>query len=192
MKYYLQLLVSLQRSTIDLTTILPLLNSTILALEKLKLEPADSFKAKVEHLISKTVEEGAGIKLPELEAASNPDIIIKMGPGETERYENQIRQNFVGKVITNVKERFPHAGISEAFSISDPSGMLGEPQTCMEYLSTLLDHYDVERPMGIDQPECEKEYTEFTSFIKLHTSICDVVWEKGYFRTNINFHRMRI
>lgn len=102
---------ALQRSIIDLTTIPPLIYSTVQALEKLKLEPADSFKAKVEHLISQTAEEGAGIQLPELETASNPDIIINIRHGETERCEYQIRQNFVGKVITNVKEDFPHAGI---------------------------------------------------------------------------------
>lgn len=69
-------------------------------------------------------------------------MIIKTGAGEPERYEDQIRQKFVEKVITNVKERFPQVSILEAFSILDPSGMLAEPETSMEYLSTLLDHYD--------------------------------------------------
>lgn len=58
------------------------------------------------------------------------------------------------KVITNVKERFPQVGLLEAFiSVLDPSGMLGEPETSMEYLSTLLDHYDIEGPMGIDRSD---------------------------------------
>ena len=44
--------------------------------------------------------------------------------------------------------------------------MLGEPEASMEYLSILLDHYDVEGPMGIDRSDCEKEYTDF---VKKHT-----------------------
>ena len=166
-----RLSLAFQRSTIDLTTIPPLLNSTVQALERIKLESADSFKAKVERLIAQTVEEGTGLHLSELEHASNPEttMIIKTGAGEPERYEDQIRQKFVEKVITNVKERFPQVSILEAFSILNPSGMLGEPETSMEYLSILLDHYDVEGPMGIDRSDCEKEYTEFTSFVKKHT-----------------------
>ena len=49
-------------------------------------------------------------------------------------------------------------GILEAFSILDPSGVLGEPETSMEYLSMLLDQYDVEGPMGIDRSDREKKY----------------------------------
>ena len=45
---------------------------------------------------------------------------------------------------------------------------LGEPETSMEYLSVLLDHYDIESPMGIDRSICKKEYTEFVSFVKNH------------------------
>ena len=166
-----RLSLAFQRSTIDLTTIPPLLNSTVQALEKIKLESADSFKAKVEHLIPHSVEEGTGLHLPELESASTPEttMINKTGAGEPERYDDQIRQKFVEKVITNVKERFPQVGILEAFSILDPSGVLGEPETCMEYLSMLLYQYDVEGPMGIDRSDCEKEYTQFTSFVKDHT-----------------------
>ena len=66
-------------------------------------------------------------------------MIIKTGAGEPERYDDQIRQTFVEKVITNVEERFPQVGILEAFGILDPSGVLGEPETFMEYLSMLLD-----------------------------------------------------
>ena len=162
-----RLSLAFQRSTIDLTTIPPFLNSTVQALEKIKLESADSFKAKVEHLIAQTVEEGTGLHLPELKSASTPEttMISKTGAGEPERYDDQIRQKFVEKVITNVKERFPQVGILEAFSILDPSGVLGEPETSMEYLSMLLDQYDV----GIDRSDCEKEYTQFTSFVKDHT-----------------------
>ena len=165
-----RLSLAFQRSIIDLTTIPPLLNSTVQSLEKIKQESADSFKAKVEHLIAQTVQEGTGLHLSELEAASNSDraMIIITTSGEPEKYEDQIRQKFVDKVITNVKERFPQVSLLEAFSVLDPSGMLGEPETSMEYLSTLLDHYDVEGPMGIDRSDCEKEYTEFTSFVKEH------------------------
>ena len=58
-------------------------------------------------------------------------------------------------------------GILEVFSILDPSGVLGEPETSMDYPSMLLDQYDVEGLMGIDQSDCEKEYTQFT-FVKDH------------------------
>ena len=91
-----RLSLAFQQSTIDLTTIPPLLNS-IQALEKIKLESADSFKAKVEHLIAQTVEEGTGLHLPELESASTPEttMIIRTGAGEPERDDNQIKQKFV-------------------------------------------------------------------------------------------------
>ena len=52
-------------------------------------------------------------------------MIIKTGAGEPERYDDQTRQKFVEKVITNVTERFRQVGILEAFSILDPSGVLG-------------------------------------------------------------------
>ena len=99
-----RLSLAFQRSVIDLTTISPLLHSTVHALENIKCEPADAFKAKVVQLISKTTEEGAGLHLSELETASNTEItmVIKTGVGEAERYENQIRQKFLDKVITNV------------------------------------------------------------------------------------------
>ena len=105
------------------------------------------------------------LHLPDLEAAV---LIIKTGARESERYEDQVRQKFLDKVITNVKERFPQIGVLEAFSALDPSGMLGEPEISIGCLSTIIDHYDVEGPMGINRSDCEKEYTEFTSFVKEH------------------------
>ena len=167
-----RLSLAFQRSVIDLTTISPLLHSTVHALENIKCEPADAFKAKVVQLISKTTEEGAGLHLSELETASNTEItmVIKTGVGEAERYENQIRQKFLDKVITNVNERFPQVGILEAFSALDPAlGMLGEPETSTEYLSQLMDHYNMDGTMGIDWSACEREYSEITSFVKQHT-----------------------
>ena len=167
-----RLSLAFQRSVIDLTTISPLLHSTVHALENIKCEPTDAFKAKVVQLISKTTEEGAGLHLSELETASNTEItmVIKTGVGEAERYENQIRQKFLDKVITNVNERFPQVGILEAFSALDPAlGMLGEPETSTEYLSQLMDHYNMDGTMGIDRSACEREYSEFTSFVKQHT-----------------------
>ena len=68
-----RLSLAFQQSTIGLTTIPPLPNSTIQGLETIKIESADSFKAKVEHLITQTVEEGTGLHLPELESASTPE-----------------------------------------------------------------------------------------------------------------------
>ena len=64
-------------------------------------------------------------------------LIIKTGARKSERYEDQVRQKFLDKVITNVKERFPQISVLEAFSALDPSGVLGEPETSIEYLSTV-------------------------------------------------------
>ena len=57
----------------------------------------------------------------------------------------------------------------EAFSVFDPSGLLGE---CIaeEHLTVLLDHYD-ESPMGIEKVKCVQEYKEFTSFIQENTKL---------------------
>ena len=61
-------------------------------------------------------------------------------------------------------------GILEAFSALDPAlDMLGEPETSTEYLSQLMDHYNMDGTMGIDRSACEREYSEFTSFVKQHT-----------------------
>ena len=46
-----------QLSTVDLTIVWPLLTSTIQTLEKLQLEPATAFEAKVKQLIAKTTSE---------------------------------------------------------------------------------------------------------------------------------------
>ena len=70
-------------------------------------------------------------------------MIIMTRAGEPERYEDQITPKFVDKIITNVKECFPQVSILEAFSVLDPSGMFGEPEMFMGYLSTFLDHYSV-------------------------------------------------
>ena len=97
-------------------------------------------------------------------------MIVKTGVGEPEMYEDQIRQKFLENVITNVRERFPQVNVLEAFSALDPAlGMLGDPEISSDYLSTLMEHYDIEGPMGINRSDCEKEYAEFTSFVKDHT-----------------------
>lgn len=60
--------------------------------------------------------------------------------------------------------------VLEAFSVFDPSGLLGEA-VAEEHLVTLLDHYKEDGPMGINKMLCINEYKEFTSFVKEHTKL---------------------
>lgn len=92
-----RLSLAFQRSTIDLTTIPPLLNSTVQALEKIKQESADSFKGKVEHLITKTIEEGAGLPPSETDATSTDaetTVIVKTGVGNPKCMKIKSGKNF--------------------------------------------------------------------------------------------------
>ena len=70
-------------------------------------------------------------------------------------------------MIINLHERFPQVNTLEAFSILDPSGLLGQPETASEYLPLLLTHYN-DGPLALDTFECTKEYTQFSSFVHDH------------------------
>ncbi len=171
-----------QRTGIDLTTVSPLLISAIQNLEKTKNQSANDFKLKVKQLIHKTVREG--IALQQSETESEPEesptsedenephelLVITVADREPEKYESDVRQQFLSKVITNLGDRFPKVNILEAFSVFDPSGLLGE-SVAEEHLVTLLDHYKEDGPMGINQILCINEYREFTSFVKEHTKL---------------------
>ena len=52
-----RLSLAFQRTTVDLTVISPLLNSTVSTLEKLKQESAGDFEARVKQLIARTTTE---------------------------------------------------------------------------------------------------------------------------------------
>ena len=48
-----------------------------------------------------------------------------MRANEPERFESNIRQKFITKVVTNLEEQFPQVDTLEAFSVLDPAGLLG-------------------------------------------------------------------
>lgn len=174
-----RLSLAFQRSGIDLTTVSPLLMVLIMNLEKLKSQPADDFKLKVTQLIDKTTREGIELQQSEPETDSTEEseddnepseLVITISDKEPEKYERNVRQNFLSKVIDNLRDRFPKVNVLEAFSVFDPSGLLGESNP-EEHLATLLDHYKEEGPMGIDKAKCITEYKEFTSFIQDHAKL---------------------
>ena len=86
-----RLSLAFQRSTIDLTIVSPLLNSTILTLEKLQQEPATKFEGKVKQLIATTTSEVHKLH-QNSKSESEEDIdcsseLVKIRANEPERYE---------------------------------------------------------------------------------------------------------
>ena len=66
-------------------------------------------------------------------------------------------------------ERFPKRDVVEAFSVLDPSGLLGKNEVAKEHLEVLLNHYSADGgPMGISKECCTKEYSQFISFAEKH------------------------
>lgn len=53
------------------------------------------------------------------------EIVIGITEGEPEKYERNVRLHFLNKVIDNLRNRFPKVDVLEAFSVFDPSSLLG-------------------------------------------------------------------
>ncbi len=155
-----RLSLAFQRTRIDLTTVSPLLISAIKNLEKKKKESASDFKRRVKQLIHKTVQDG--IALQQSETESEPEesptsedenephevLVITVADRVPEKYESNVQQKFLSRVITNLGERFPKVNILETFSV-----LLGE-SVAEEHLVTLLDHYEEDGPMEINKIVC--------------------------------------
>ena len=159
-----------QQSAIDLTLVSPLLNSTILSLEKLQQESATEFEDEVKQLIATTTSEVHKLHQSS-ESQSEEDEgdcsaeLVQIRANDPERFEVSVRQKF----STNLHDRFPQVDLLEAFSIFDPAGLLGGDAIAEEKLEILLDHYysnDSDGPIGIDREICRKEYRDFVSFVQ--------------------------
>ena len=93
-----------QRSTIDLTIVSPLLNSTIQTLEKLQQESATEFECKVKELITRTTSEINVFHNAESESSTSnmedhTSELVRIKPNEPERYEiSKIAKNFCQKL----------------------------------------------------------------------------------------------
>ena len=177
-----RLSLAFQRTVVDLTIISPLLDSALLTLEKLKQEPAADFETRVKKLVDRTTTEVSKLRCsPELEAEqedSEPDSdefeLVHIQHNEPAQFEVLVCQAFIAKVITNLQERFPQVDLLESFTIFDPSGLLGQDFLALDKLKILLDHYSEDNVLGIDRDACIREYAEFSTLIKSHTtfSLC--------------------
>ena len=171
-----RLSLAFQRATVDLTVISPLLNATVLTLEKLKQETATDFEAKVKQLIARTTTEVNQLShlAPETECEHLPEEpdndvqLVHVHTNEPEQFEISVRQAFLLKVITNLQERFLQIEVVEAFTIFDPSGLLGQEVLALKKLKLLLDHYSGNGPLAINKERCIDEYTELSTFITGH------------------------
>ena len=124
-----------KRTTVDLTVISPLLNSTVSTLEKLKQESAGDFEARVKQLIARTTTEVSQLSrlAPDAECENSSEVepdsdfqLVHVQINEPEQFENSVREVFLSKVVTNLQERFPQVEIVEAFTVFDPAGLLGQ------------------------------------------------------------------
>ena len=168
-----------QRSAIDLTLVSPLLNSTILSLEKLQQESATEFEDKVKQLIATTTSEvhklhQSSESQSEEDERDSPAELVQIRANDPERFEVSVRQKFLAEISTNLRDRFPQVDLLEAFSIFDPAGLLGQDAIAEEKLEILLDHYysnDSDGPIGKDREICRKEYRDFVSFVQGHAKL---------------------
>lgn len=168
-----RLSLAFQQAAVDLTVISPLLDATVLTLENLKQETATYSKAKVKQLIARTTTEVNQLSRspPETECEHSPEEsdddfqLVHVQTNEPEQFETFVRQAFLSKVITNLRERFPQI---EIFTIFDPAGLLGQVVLALEKLKLLLDHYSGDGPLAINSDRCTDEYTGFSTFIKGH------------------------
>ena len=87
-------------------------------------------------------------------------------------YEVNVCQPFLTKLLANLMERFPKRDVVEAFSVLDPSGLLGKNEVAKEHLEVLLNHYSEDGGlMGISKECCTKEYTA-NSFLLQRSMQC--------------------
>ena len=123
-----------QRFSIDLTVVLPLLNSTVASLESLQRESATIFEGKIRQLINKTTTEVDSLRCNAASAQSYSDKeenesqfeLVKIQANEPEKYEKSVRQISLTEVIKNLCNHFPQVDVLEAFSVFDPQGLLGQ------------------------------------------------------------------
>ena len=173
-----RLSLAFQRSAVDLTIISPLLDATLMTLEKLKHEPAADFEARVKELIARTTTEVNELHhSPEPEQGDQSENeefeLVHIRCNEPEKFEVSVRQAFLA---TNLQERFPQVELLESFTIFDPAGLLGQEVLALDRLRKLLDHYNKDGPLAIDRIS---EYTEFSTLIKGHAtlSLCQSLQE---------------
>ena len=165
-----------QRAAVDLTIISPLLDATLMTLEKLKQEPAADFEARVKQLIARTTTEVNELHhSPEPEHGDESENegfeLVHIRCNEPEQFEVSVRQAFLSNVTTNLQERFPQVDLLESFTIFDPAGLLGQEVLALDRLRKLLDHYNENGPLAIDRDRCISEYTEFSTLIKGHATL---------------------
>ena len=170
-----RLSMAFQRANIDFTIINPLLQSTIVTIEKLQKVSPTEFQTKVIQLIDKTCVEVQQMHQapPDSEFCDEQPVegnkCVTVRTNEPESYEVNVRQPFLTKLLTNLMERFPNCDVIEAFSVLDPAGLFGENEVAKEHLDVLLNHYSEDGgPMGISKESCTKEYSEFISFTEKH------------------------
>ena len=104
-----------QCSSIDLTIVSPLLNSTVASLESLQRESATFFEGKVRQLIDKTTTEVDSLRCNAGSAQSDSDEeenesqfeLVKIQANEPEKYDKSVHQTFLTEVIKNLRDRFP-------------------------------------------------------------------------------------
>ena len=104
-----------QLSSIDLTIVSPLLNSTVASLESLQREFATFFEGKVRQLIDKTTTEVDSLRCNAASTQSDSNEeenesqfeLVKIQANEPEKYEKSVCQIFLTEVIKNLRDRFP-------------------------------------------------------------------------------------
>ena len=114
-----RLSLAFQCTSVDLSIIRPLLNSTLTTLEKVKDEVPNTFEDKVRSLITRTNREatelhaencsGEGSDTDSSDDRETEPPIIKTTLSEPQHFETQVRQKFLSQMILSLQERFPQS-----------------------------------------------------------------------------------
>ena len=92
--------VAFQQAAVDLTVISPLLNATVLTLEKLKQETATDFEAKVKQLIATEVNQ-LRLSLSQTQCVQSPEEsdndfqLVHVQTNKPEQFETSVHQAFL-------------------------------------------------------------------------------------------------